>query len=220
MKQFFEKHWESIKNIWKILFPKAKKIWSGYGYYISLVCLLTIFGITAYMYRTRNESNNTVTDYKAPYTAAMARVAATAEPTPAPTPYSPAFIIPVSGEMVNEYSPEELVWNDTLGQWIVHNGIDFTANSGTAVSASEDGTVSAIYEDGLLGNVIEISHEDGWISRYCSLELLNLVETGQTVKKGDIISSVGCSAICESSMGPHLHFELLKNGMYIAPAFE
>lgn len=86
--------------------------------------------------------------------------------------------------------------------------------------ASESGVVSGVYKDDLLGNTIEISHDDGWITRYCSLETLNLVSIGMSVEKGDIISSVGCSAVAESSDSPHVHFEIIKNGEYVLPEYE
>ena len=122
--------------------------------------------------------------------------------------------------MAKEFSANELIWNETLGQWIVHNGIDISTNAGAVVCASEDGVITAAYEDDLFGNTIEITHDSSWISRYCSLETLQLAEIGKTVYKGDVISSAGTSAICESSQGAHVHFELLKNGEYVAPFFE
>ena len=84
----------------------------------------------------------------------------------------------------------------------------------------EKGTISAIYEDSQLGNVIEITHEDGWLTRYGSLETVKLVEVGSHVDQGDIIGSVGATALIESGVGPHLHFELLKNGIFQQPVFE
>jgi len=213
---------DRISSAWKTALPIAKTIWKGYGYYIALACLITVFGITAYLYRNQNtESAVTVAHMEEPeYAAAISMLSATPEPVPAPTPYAPAFIKPVSGDITTEFSPDELIWNETLGQWLTHNGIDIAAGAGTVVTASESGVISAAYEDTMLGSTIEIAHSDGWITRYCSLETLNLIEVGQQVGKGEIISSVGSSALCESTAGAHLHFELLKDGKYVNPEFE
>lgn len=212
---------ETLTNVWKEYAPLLRSIWKSYGYYISLACLLTLFGITAYMYRTDSNTEAIMTSgsvVKYENTAPVLSV--TASPAPAPTPFAPHFLIPVNGDIANKYSPDELIWNETLGQWLVHNGVDISVNTGTVVAASEDGTVSAVYDDSILGLTIEITHDDGWITRYCSLETLQLVNVGDKVCKGDVISSAGTSAIAECASGPHLHFEVLKNGKYIEPSFE
>ena len=198
----------------------VRKIWADYGYYISLACLLALFGTTAYLYRSgRIFESRTVQPVETHSIAAMAYSVADPEPTPAPTPYAPSFIVPVDGEITAAFSPDELTWNDELGIWSVHNGIDIAAAHGTAVLASESGTVSALYNDAQFGNVIEITHEDGWLTRYCSLGTLNLLEAGMHVEQGDIISSVGSGAIADHTAEPHLHFEIMKDNIYQEPGF-
>ena len=210
-----------LKNGSVRLIGICRRIWKGYGYYISLACLLMLFGVTAYMYRTgRDENDIILPPHDRTEASVMAMVQATSEPEPTPTPYSPEFIIPVAGEIITEFSDDEFSWNETLGQWQMHYGIDIAADSGTAVFASEDGTVGAVFNDELLGNVIEIVHEDGWVTRYCCVETIQLVESGMNVMKGDIISSIGNSSISEMSIGPHIHFEILKDGKAVAPSFE
>ena len=223
MAEMFIKFREFLVSAYGTAKPRVWRIWKAYGYYISLACLLTVFGTAAYFYRTGN------TDYSAEIAAirsdtlpAMAHVAATAEPTHAPTPepYSPHFSLPVPGGECGEFTADELVWNDTLGHWSVHNGIDIIAPAGSVVIASEDGTVSAVYEDDLYGYVIEITHQEGWVTRYCSLSTLNMVKVGDSVKKGDIISAVGSTAIVENNIGAHLHFEVYMNGIQQQVTFE
>lgn len=200
--------------------PVVKRVWASYGYYISLACLLLLFGTAAYLYRTdTNGEHEFIQPEDASAIAVLAQSAPTLAPTPAPTPFSPAFIAPANGEISAEYSPDELVWNETLGQWRVHSGVDIATSAGSAVYASENGVVSGLYKDDLFGNTIEITHEGGWVTRYCSLETLNLVTIGMSVEKGDIISSIGSSAVIESSYGPHLHFEIIKNGEYVMPDY-
>lgn len=223
MKNWFMITSDQISTLFKKILPTVKTIWKSYGYYISLVCLLTVFGITAYMYRTDkpdSDLSKNVYENNGAYVEAMSMLSATAEPTPSPAPYSPSFIMPAAGEITNGFDLDELQWNDTLGQWMLHNGIDIKAIAGTVVSASESGTIAAVYEDAMYGITIEISHPDGWTTRYSSLETMNLVETGQQISKGEVISSVGTSALAECNSGSHVHFELLKNGEYVEPTFE
>lgn len=221
MKEVFERLKGILKSFAERAIPVVKRVWASYGYYISLACLLLLFGTAAYLYRTDDHSEY---EFLQPEDTSAIAVLAQSVPapaaTPAPTPYSPAFIAPANGEISAGYSPDELVWNETLGQWRVHSGVDIAASAGSAVYASENGVVSGAYKDDLFGNTIELTHDDGWVTRYCSLETLNLVTIGMSVEKGDIISSVGSSAVIESSDGPHLHFEIIKNGEYVMPDYE
>ncbi len=215
---------QNVSLVYSTINPRVKRVWKNYGYYISLAFLLVLFGTAAYIHRTNNSASDIVTikpDHTPESVMAMA-AAATAEPTPVPTPepYSPVFNRPVDNGTYGDFTESDLVWNDTLGQWCVHNGIDISAPSGSVVLASESGTVSAVYEDDLYGTVVEITHEDNWITRYCSLNALKTAESGVKVRKGDVIGSVGNTAIVESGMGPHLHFEILHNSRQICPEFE
>lgn len=220
MKTEFIRVKEQLRTLTERAFRTGKRVWNGYGYYISLACLLTLFGTAAYLYRTGENAANAALPTETPAVAVFSRGIATAEPTPAPTPYLPMFTMPVNGDITQAYSTDALIWNETLGQWRVHNGIDIAANAGTAVCASESGVVTGSYEDDMYGIVIEITHEDGWVSRYCSLEAISVDDIGATVEKGEIIGSIGSSAAIESGDGAHLHFEILKNGEYVEPEFE
>lgn len=90
-----------------------------------------------------------------------------------------------------------------------HNGIDIGAGTGTPVYASDNGTVIySQYNDGGYGYLIQIDHGNGYVTYYghCS-ELL--AKVGDVVAKGDLIAKVGNTG---RSTGPHLHFEVRKNG--------
>lgn len=204
--------------------PAAKRFWKGYGYYVSLACLLILFGTSAYIYRTNKPADAEIPMQITDISDSVMAMAAinTPEPTPLPEPeiWVPAFINPVENGICGKFTENELVWSDTLGHWAVHNGIDITASAGTAVTASESGTVSAIYEDDLYGNTIEITHSDGWVTRYCSLESIALPKAGIKVQKGDVIGSAGNSALCEIALGSHLHYEVMHNGILTEPCFD
>ncbi len=128
--------------------------------------------------------------------------------------FSPIY--PVSGEVVTPFS-ESLTYNSITGDWRSHPGIDIKAAKTARVLACEDGTVARCFEDSLWGNVIEIDHGE-YISVYKNLSTLIMVNSGDTVKKGDPISGVGDSGAAESAMGAHLHFEILKDGKAVDPA--
>ena len=95
-----------------------------------------------------------------------------------------------------------------------HNGVDLIAPQGDPVLAVADGTVTnVISERKGLGNVVEITHPGGYVTRYAHLADVR-VSRGQKVQRGRRIASVGISG---NSFAPHLHFELLKDGQYLDP---
>ena len=125
------------------------------------------------------------------------------------------FILPVDNKIITAFSADELVYNLTMGDWRTHNGIDIKATKDTAVKACCDGTVKKIYNDGMLGWVVEIETED-FATRYCGLAEKVFVKEGQKVKQGDTIGKVGEIPL-ESATDSHLHLEIVKNGNYQNP---
>ena len=94
-----------------------------------------------------------------------------------------------------------------------HTGIDIASNQGTAVYASDGGTVTLAGWNGGYGNCIMIDHGNGYVTLYGHLSSIS-VSQGQTVSQGTTIGAVGSTG---NSTGPHLHFEVLKNGTRIDP---
>lgn len=95
----------------------------------------------------------------------------------------------------------------------MHEGIDIAANMGDNIKAAKDGIVCAAdYEDGY-GNVVKINHEGGLVTIYGHCSKL-LVSVGQKIIKGQIIALVGSTG---NSTGPHIHFEVRKNGVAVNP---
>jgi murein DD-endopeptidase MepM/ murein hydrolase activator NlpD len=211
---------EKALRAWARFVPGFRRAWESYGYYISLALLLVMFGTVAYIYRTGKNETVAVNAAAMPTHEAQAAMAYhTPAVSPSPEPEE-GFILPVTGEIIGAYSADELVWNETLEQWRTHPGIDIAAAEGTAVVACDSGVITDAYEDALYGYVVEISHDNEIISRYCALANLEFAEIGRSVKKGEIIGSVGAMPIIEAETGPHIHFEMLENGAYIEPVFE
>jgi len=95
-----------------------------------------------------------------------------------------------------------------------HDGMDFTASTGTEVYATGDGKVTrADANSSGYGNHIRIDHGYGYVTLYAHLSKIK-VKAGQKVKRGDIIGLVGNTG---KSMGPHLHYEVRKEGQPINP---
>ena len=102
-----------------------------------------------------------------------------------------------------------------LGYKIQHNGIDFAAKVGTPIPAGADGVVVKIGRNGGYGKYIKIKHNETYSTAYGHLDSFNSeLRTGSYVKKGDIIGYVGNTG---RSTGPHLHYEVLKNGNPVTP---
>ncbi len=127
------------------------------------------------------------------------------------------FSMPVEGEVLNEFSGENLVKSNTTGAWQTHNGVDIKAAVGDVVTASAAGTVSAVEDDPLWGVTVSIDHGNGVVTRYSNLNSGVTVQTGQEVSQGEEIGAVGESADIESKEETHLHFEATKNGSYTNP---
>ncbi|HNP33723.1 MAG TPA: peptidoglycan DD-metalloendopeptidase family protein [Flavobacterium sp.] len=96
----------------------------------------------------------------------------------------------------------------------MHEGMDFTANIGTPVYATGDGVVAAADNSKSgYGNHIEINHGFGYLTLYGHLSKYNC-RAGQRVKRGDLIGYVGSTGRSE---GPHLHYEVHKDGKVVNP---
>ncbi|MGN0659550.1 MAG: peptidoglycan DD-metalloendopeptidase family protein [Emergencia sp.] len=137
------------------------------------------------------------------------------------SPKTDTFICPVeeaSAVLSKKYSMDMVIYNMTLDQYMTHPGVDLEAPSGSCVKAAADGTITDICTDDAYGITIEISHGNGFVTRYCNLATDKLAEKGDTVRQGQIISNVGKTALYESMEKTHLHFEILKDGKLCDPA--
>lgn len=100
------------------------------------------------------------------------------------------------------------------GRIAMHTGTDFAAPRGTSIFAVGAGVVTFSGRNGAYGNMVEISHGDGYKTRYAHAHELK-VKKGELVSKGQEIATVGSTG---RSTGPHLHFEVYRNGMAVNPA--
>lgn len=143
-------------------------------------------------------------------------------PSPAPSsvPTRPTALVytwPVKGFILADFSLETLAYDETMGDWRTHSGIDIAAAPGTTVLAAADGTVSKLYSDDLMGTTVVIDHGNGIFSTYANLQTVPTVAEGDVVHTGAVIGAVGSTAIAESGRPSHLHFELWEDGIAVDP---
>lgn len=99
--------------------------------------------------------------------------------------------------------------------YIQNSGIDYVKSEAFDVVSVLDGTVISVNNNDLLGNTIEIKHDNSIISVYQSLATITVKE-GDTVLQGQVLGKTGVSKINED-LGNHLHFELFKEGQVLNP---
>ena len=128
------------------------------------------------------------------------------------------MVLPVYGTIDKGYTENNLVYSETLDKWMAHKGIDILAPLDTPVVAALAGTVQEVYEDPLWGMVVVISHGDSLLTKYASLSEDGLIQEGASVNKGDVVGKVGNTAAIEMMMEPHIHFEVIEDGISINPS--
>ncbi len=218
---------------------------SGVGFYVTLVICLLAAGIGGYFLLFGGQE--TAQEEDAPQTAVTAKapeIPEEQEPVEAVSPaeladepstepeteLEPAVddtpvvaaipqvvMAPLEGEVVAAFSVDQLTYNETLGDWRTHDGIDIAAAEGTSVLAASGGTVLSVSDDLLMGTTVVLEHGNGYQTTYANLQQTPPVAQGDSVTAGQIIGTVGTTASAESAQGPHLHFSVTKNGDAVDP---
>lgn len=147
----------------------------------------------------------------------------TPEPKPQPQTVSapveapPVYTWPTKGEVFSDFSLEVLAYDETMGDWRTHSGIDIAAEVGTRVLAVSDGTVTRVYDDPLMGTSVVIDHGEGLVSTYQNLSPAPAVTKGDCVVTGTVIGAVGDTAAAEAGRPDHLHFEMTLDERPVDP---
>ena len=162
-----------------------------------------------------SESQQTETPTEAP----------TETPTDKPTVSTPvgnklpSFILPVSGNLSREHDPSLQVFSPTMQDYRVHLGIDLSTKADAPVYAAADGKISKIWVDTLMGYCIAIKHSGDCVTVYKNLAetLPEGIAEGVSVRSGQLIATVGESAMVEVADEPHLHFEMTVGDLAVDP---
>ncbi|MDX1639236.1 MAG: peptidoglycan DD-metalloendopeptidase family protein [Balneolaceae bacterium] len=121
-------------------------------------------------------------------------------------------IKPVKGIMLSGFG---MRFHPVLKYRRMHDGLDFRANVGDEVFATGDGTVKFAGMKGTYGRLVIIDHGYGYESRYAHLSsFANGVKPGANISRGDLVGYSGHSGMVE---GPHLHYEVYRNGKPVDP---
>jgi len=126
-------------------------------------------------------------------------------------PMSGGWIAPVDGRVSSAFGPRKLADEEHARQ---HHGLDIAAPTGTPIRAARAGVVAFAGPRGGYGNTIEIDHGDGLSTLYAHASAID-VEEGDRVRAGKPIGAVGSTG---RSTGPHLHFEIRRDGEPVDPA--
>ena len=218
---------------------KIRAMFGGRGFYIALVLCLAVVGVLGWFALFGDEQpaqeavnptpmveQNPVQEEPAEQEPENLPVQETIENTPVAEPLEtveveellPQVISPLDGTTVTVFSMTELMYDETMGDWRTHNGLDIRADEGDAVKTAANGTVLEVVNDELMGTTVIIEHAGGYTTHYSSLQEAPPVGKGQEVYAGDIIGYVGATAAAESTMGAHLHFSVYKDGAIVDPA--
>jgi murein DD-endopeptidase MepM/ murein hydrolase activator NlpD len=131
--------------------------------------------------------------------------------THAPAKAGPDFIWPVEGTLTSPYGERHRAMGG--GGTRFHAGIDLSVPTGTPVQAAQEGVVVFAGYNGAYGRAVKLEHQQGFSTLYAHNSRI-LVHVGQTVKVGQVICLSGSTG---RSTGPHLHFEVHKDGWPVDP---
>lgn len=129
----------------------------------------------------------------------------------------PNFIKPAEGEIIKNYSKDNLVYSNTLDEWTTHLGIDIAMQKTDVVKSVADGKVKSIKNDPRYGLTVVIEHANGFESIYSSLLTAEFIKVGEEIKQGSTIATIGNTATFEIADTTHLHFEMKKDGQSVDP---
>ena len=118
---------------------------------------------------------------------------------------------PVAGSVSSRFG---LRLHPILGYFRMHKGQDFRASTGTPILAATDGKVVRAGRAGGYGNQVRIAHAGGLMTSYSHMSRIS-ARVGERVRQGEVIGYVGSTGL---STGPHLHYELYRNGVAVNPA--
>ena len=131
----------------------------------------------------------------------------------------PSLILPVNGALSKGHDASLQVYSNTMRDYRVHLGLDIVTEADAPVYAAADGKVSKIWEDVLMGYCVAIEHSGDCYTIYKNLSetLPEGIVEGASVRSGQLIGSVGESAMIEVGEEPHLHFEMTVADLAVDP---
>ena len=132
----------------------------------------------------------------------------------------PTFALPVSGSLSVDHDPDMQVFSPTMNDYRVHLGVDINTAAGASVYAAADGVVEKVWEDPMMGWCVALAHDGDSATYYKNLSetLASGIKKGATVSSGQLLGTVGDTAMLEVAQDPHLHFEMTVGGLQVDPS--
>lgn len=122
------------------------------------------------------------------------------------------YCAPVAGTLSSDFGYRE---HPTEGEERFHYGVDLAADTGTEIRCFADGTVTAVGDSSSYGRYCVVAHQGGYSTLYAHCSRIT-VSSGAEVERGQKIAEVGETGM---ATGPHLHFELQREGAYLNPIY-
>lgn len=123
---------------------------------------------------------------------------------------------PLEGEIYREFTMDDLVYYESIGEWRVHKGVDIKPKDTLMVESVLAGKIESVKNSELTGTEIVIDHGNNIKTLYSNLVSADVKE-GDQVQQGQTIGNIGKTASIESADGAHLHFELFVDGKNVNP---
>ncbi|MCD7929482.1 MAG: peptidoglycan DD-metalloendopeptidase family protein [Clostridiales bacterium] len=164
-----------------------------------------------------SETEDTETAEVAETATVTEEAAETLEPVTETAAEVSEWVWPLEGAVVAAFSSDTLTYNEALGDWRTHSGIDLSAEVGQEVVAAYGGTVISIQDDVLLGRTVTVDCGSGLTTLYGNLAEDVAVTAGDIVSAGDTIGAVGETASGERNETAWLHFAVEQDGEPVDP---
>lgn len=129
----------------------------------------------------------------------------------------PVYSMPAKGEIIKPFSITEHLYDETMDDWRVHNGIDIACDIGTPVITIATGVVTSLGFDEMTGYYVKVTHDDGLVSTYYGLQPNNTLTAEMRLEDGDEIGLAGNTMLAEIAQPEHIHVTIARDGEYIDP---
>lgn len=215
-----QKNWKESQ-----FFKKLKHIRVNRAVYLSAIIVLLSISVVLIITAVNNRANKNAIDDTPPAITTPTPEETTPPPqtgnTDKPTLNNtiPEFALPVGGVLSKKHSVDTQVFSPTLNEYRVHLGIDIATEEAAPVCAMAAGTVAQIWEDPMMGWSIALSHTGDAVTVYKNLskQFAEGITVGAEVEAGQLLGSVGDTAMIEIAEEPHLHMEMTVKGLQVDP---
>ena len=177
-----------------------------YGYYILAAAIIIAITLSVVLTTTAKKSDIVIDD-------------SNNEPSEVVDAYALTFDLPLLDcTVVRDHVLDTIIYNESVGWYETHHGIDLVSQTSNDVLAAAEGTIEEIYTNDSEGTVIVIKHNDVYTSIYGSLNSDVTVKVGDKVNRGQKLGTTSDTGLNEYKTGAHLHFQLFMDENEVNPA--